>query len=74
MVSMMRPLYVTFPDPPPDAGLRLTAGRIYDVLAVQIGVRPAGEREVWLVIEDDDGTVDMLPARLCEILDVGQLG
>ncbi len=74
MTSAMRPYYVTFDDPPPPSDLRLTPGKVYDVLSMQIGIKRTGERSVYLVIQDDAGTVDMLPADQCVILDVSQIG
>jgi hypothetical protein len=74
MADAMRPFYVTFPDPPPALGLEVTPGKVYDVLSMQIGIKPNGEREVWLVIEDDAGKADMVPARLCNVLDARQIG
>lgn len=71
--SVMRPYAVRFHDPLPSPDLRVTPGRSYDVLSVQLGIKPNGERDVWLVIEDDDGAAEMVPARLCEILDISQL-
>lgn len=74
MASAMRPFYVTFAHPLPDLDLEVTPGKVYDVLSMQIGIRPDGQREVYLVIEDDRGRADMVPARLCEILDPSQIG
>lgn len=74
MASAMRPFYVMFREQPSALDLEVTPGKVYDVLSVQIGIRPTGEREVYLVIEDDAGRADMVPARLCEILDASQIG
>jgi hypothetical protein len=74
MASAMRPFYVTFRNVLPALELEVTPGKVYDVLSVQMGIKPTGEREIYLVIEDDAGRVDMIPARLCEILDASQIG
>ncbi|MBI4497941.1 MAG: hypothetical protein HY689_08600 [Chloroflexi bacterium] len=78
MVSPMLPFGVRFRSLPPELArefdVRVTPGIIYDVEYIQIARQSNGIQEVWLGITDDTGAATMFPARLCEIVDIREMG